>query len=278
MWDSAARAAASERPTLRQTTALPASAQRSSAATNSAGRRTVSRNRPTALRPLVLGEEREVVGGVRHGLRPRRDDAAEADAAAERQERVGDRPGLAEDGRRCPRRSSRAACRSTPSARPARRRPCSSGRPWTRRPRVRGRRAARRWAPPRSRPPRRPPARRRPAPRRRPRPRTPARRARGSRAARRSPGSRAGRRRSGSIARPPTSSRFGFTPQAGTPLRTTVSTASTLRGDAPTTASERGKRRERTPGTARILSVRSPRWCTRSASRSGGATSTRTST
>src|SRR5215831_280492 len=55
---------------------------------------------------------------------------------------------------------------------------------------------------------------------------------------------------------PATSARFGFTPQARTPLRTTVSTASTFRGDAPTTASERGKRSARTPSsTVDILAV-----------------------
>src|SRR6188474_2981850 len=40
------------------------------------------------------------------------------------------------------------------------------------------------------------------------------------------------------------------------PLATTVSTAATLRGDAPTTASERGRMSELTPVTARILSTR----------------------
>ncbi len=56
---------------------------------------------------------------------------------------------------------------------------------------------------------------------------------------------------------PATSPWFGFTPQASTPLRTTVSTASTFRGEAPTTASERGKRSARTSGTRRILALRS---------------------
>ena len=48
VWESAARAAASERPTLRQTTGLPASAHRRNASTKASGRRTVSRKSPTA--------------------------------------------------------------------------------------------------------------------------------------------------------------------------------------------------------------------------------------
>ena len=49
-------------------------------------------------RALVLREERQVVGRVRDDLAARRHDAAQADAAAEREERICDRPGLAEDG------------------------------------------------------------------------------------------------------------------------------------------------------------------------------------
>ena len=50
-WASAARAAACERPTLRQTTGLPASAASASAAAKAAGRRIVSAKSPIAFVP-----------------------------------------------------------------------------------------------------------------------------------------------------------------------------------------------------------------------------------
>jgi hypothetical protein len=49
---------------------------------------------------------------------------------------------------------------------------------------------------------------------------------------------------------------FGLTPKARTPLASTVSTAASLRGEAPTTTIDSGKRRVRTPLTARILTTR----------------------
>ena len=96
MWDSAARAAASERPTLRQTTVLPARAHRSSAADERVRPAHGLEEEADRLRPLVLGEEREVVGRVGHGLGSRGHDATEPDPTAERQERVSDRAGLTE--------------------------------------------------------------------------------------------------------------------------------------------------------------------------------------
>ena len=118
MWESAARAAASERPTLRQTTGLSASAH--------AAQRVDERVRPShglekepdRSRPGILGEEREVVGGIRHRLGTRRDDAAQPDATAEGQERVGDRSRLAEHGDMTRRRRVLGA--PVPGSRPAR--------------------------------------------------------------------------------------------------------------------------------------------------------------
>ena len=53
---------------------------------------------PDRARVRIVGEEGEVVRRVRDRLRTGRDDAAQPDTAAEREERVGDRAGLAEDG------------------------------------------------------------------------------------------------------------------------------------------------------------------------------------
>ena len=53
---------------------------------------------PDGARLGILGEEAKVVGRVRHGLGARGDDAADSDAAAEGEERVRDRPRLAEHG------------------------------------------------------------------------------------------------------------------------------------------------------------------------------------
>ena len=76
-----------------------------------------SRGRGRRLRPRVVREEREKVGGVRDGLRARRDDAAQADPPAEREKRVGDRSRTGRGQRRGPLRSSFAGARSTPPAR-----------------------------------------------------------------------------------------------------------------------------------------------------------------
>ena len=152
-------------------------------------------------------------------------------------------PSRTDRARTRPRRpSTRADFRSTPSGRPAR--PLHAVRPdhhcaelprACREP-LDGRRRVH------ARPRRRRRARRRPARLRPQRPRTPARLARGSRGEARSPGPRGGRQTWESSEAPRRHPCSGHA-HAGTPLRTTVSTASTFRGDAPTTATERGKRR-----------------------------------
>ena len=97
---SAARAAACERPTFRQTTGFPASAQRSSADANSAGRRTVSRKSPIAPVPSSSAKKPRMSAASVTASPPDETTRAKAD----------------------PRRRSREAPRrSTPTARPPRR-------------------------------------------------------------------------------------------------------------------------------------------------------------
>ncbi len=95
---SVARAAASERPTFRQTTALPASVARSSARENAAGRRTASRKSPITLGRVVLGQAGDEIGRVAVQLAPARDDAAKADTRATREEGLAHRARLGDDG------------------------------------------------------------------------------------------------------------------------------------------------------------------------------------
>ena len=95
---SAARAAACERPTLRQTTGLPASAARASAAANAAGRRIVSTNRPIDLRALVGCQEGDEVGQVARELATGRDHRAKADARPGREAGLRDRARMRDDG------------------------------------------------------------------------------------------------------------------------------------------------------------------------------------
>ncbi len=255
MCDSAARAAASERPTFRQATGLPASAQRSQRVDEGVGAPDRLEEEPDRARAVVLGEEREVVRGIHDCLRAGGDHAAQADAAPQRQERVRDRSGLAED--RDVSRRGRVLRAAVPRGRAARDVEAHAVRAEQRRAELPG-----------------------------PCGEALRRRLGGSAGFRTDTGhderADSGRRGflerglhalvvdheerelghlrqigdgSGSTRRPATSSRFGFTPHARTPLSSTVSTAATLRGDAPTTAIDDGKRSERTPDTARILAM-----------------------
>ena len=202
VWVSTARAAASERPTLRQTTGLP-----DLGAAGERGReldRPASRSRGTARPPASPCRRRRSRAsrpGAVTASPPEDTTAAEADAPAEREE-ARRRPSPTDRApRRGPAQSTRRPCRSRWPGRRARSRPCSWGRA-SRRRRSRARAASRSNRRPGVRARLGPDARERRTRGRPPqrRPRTRPRRARGRRAAVRSPAARAGRPRRESTA------------------------------------------------------------------------------
>ena len=253
---TATRCATADRPTLRQATGMPAVAAASSAAANASGRRTVSRNSPTARVPSSATWAARKSATSRFSSPPsdttRRKptrgpsvvsaSAIEPDCArtptspgrkdGDRVPIQGEPPGAARPMQLCPRTaaptwSARARSRATTSGPSA---PASLPIPGTTKARMPSATACskasstRRWptsSTARSGGPSRPAAAS----------------ASGVRA------SNEGRQR-----RPSTSSRCGCTPIAGTAAETRLCTASGLRGDGPTTTTPRGRR---IPATSR---------------------------
>ena len=242
---SAARAAACERPTFRQTTGFPASAQPSSADANSAGRRTVSRKSPIAPVPSSLAKRPRMSAASvtasppdetterkpTRGPIPRSASAIDPDC-----ETTDTRPARKVSGTvpiqsetssgaatpmqfgpssRASSARARSAIRAATSGPAA---PASFPRPGRKKARTPAASASRKASSTRS---------------------CPTRRAASSGCSGRS--ATLGKQR-----RPSTSSLVGCTPQAGIPDRTTSSTIRPCRGEAPTTATDRGKRRGRT--------------------------------
>ena len=250
---SAARAAACERPTLRQTTGLPASAAARQRGGERAGPPDRLDEQADRARALVLGQEPDEVGQIARELAPGRDDRAKADARTAGQERLADRARVGDAGHVPGHERVGSRNGAEPERDAARRRDAHAVRPHHRHVALGGarRRCARRPRGPRRRPRR--PARvsRLRAHRPRSRPRRPPPRACGRRAGRRTPGAPGSAATESKHSRPSTAGPVRIHEpgrSAAAPAPAGESAApSAVRSLAPTTATERGKSKGRIP-------------------------------